>query len=81
MANPLNDPKLAPITHMSNEPPLEFMTRHGYEVQCLADCFTARRYTKPLKNSHGIAIVGRVCLEDWMGPTARSLATAIGWYP
>lgn len=42
----LNDPPHQDITHKSNEAPLEFLTRHGYEIQCLADCFTARLYKK-----------------------------------
>lgn len=99
MEDLLVNPQPREITHLSNEPPLEFLTRHGYEVQCWTGCLTARLYQYPIekrpaeftkrrwaqilqeKRRESGPPAGRICLEDWMAPTSRELATSLGWYP
>jgi hypothetical protein len=57
-----------PQPHRSGEPPLEWLTRHGWTVTVYPGLLRANRGEGPYYR-----------LVD--GPTARELALSLGWYP
>lgn len=61
------------LSHPSNEPPIEFITRRGYAVECSADRFIARLYSK--------GTLPVILLESWTAKTSPDLAALLGWYP
>lgn len=54
--------------HRAGEPPLEYLTRHGWTVTVYAGLYRAHKGKGPASR-----------LVD--GPTAKRLALILGWYP